>query len=100
MADLGNSKIKDTYGRVLQRDPTTGELQDLDGSNPATLVFDRTTILYDDGNQSSGYVLTSDASGNASWAVADAGTSYWSANTDGTISNSGFTNVGIGTKDP
>jgi len=128
MADLSNSKIKDTYGRLLQRDPTTGELQDLDGANPTNLVFDRTTILYDDGNQQSGYVLKSDALGNASWGEVSTGdlyisaatldntilklqttsgstisvpVSYWSSDGLGNYANSGLTgNIGIGVETP
>ena len=97
MANLGNSKIKDTYTLVLQTD-ASGNLQKLDGTTPSPFIVNG-NLRYVDGNQALNYVLTSDASGNASWSEAG-GTSYWSANTDGTISNSGFTNVGIGTKDP
>ena len=54
-----------------------------------------------DGNEASNYVLTSDGSGNASWAAAGGGTTYWSANTDGSISPSGLTTtIGIGTATP
>ena len=103
MADLSNLKISNTFVRLLQVDPTTSALQDGGGSNPSTLVFDRTTLKYVDGNEALNYVLTSDAAGNASWAAAGGGSSdiYWSANTDGTISPSGLTtSVGIGTTTP
>ena len=69
---------------------------------PSSLVFDRTTLKYVDGNEALNYVLTSDAAGNASWAAAG-GTSdvYWSANTDGSISPSGLTTtIGVGTTTP
>lgn len=38
--------------------------------------LDPTTILYKDGNQASGYVLTSDANGVANWSVASESTLY------------------------
>jgi len=98
MADLGNSKIKDTYTLVLQTD-VSGNLQKLDGTTPSPFIVNG-NLRYVDGNQALNYVLTSDASGNASWAEAG-GTSYWSANTDGSISPSGLTtSVGIGTTTP
>lgn len=68
MADLSNLKISETYGRVLQRDPATGELQDLVGTTPTSIKFNGTTLQYVDGNQQNNYVLISDAQGNASWA--------------------------------
>ena len=99
MADLGNSKIKDTYQLVLQTD-SSGNLQKLDGTTPNPFIVNG-NLRYVDGNQADGYVLKSDASGNASWGVAAAGTSYWSANTDGSISPSGLTpSIGIGTTSP
>ena len=92
MADLGNSKIKDTYTLVLQTD-ASGNLQNLDGTTPSPFIVNG-NLRYVDGNQALNYVLTSDASGNASWTEAG-GTSYWSANTDGSISPSGLTtNIG------
>jgi len=95
MADLSNLQISESFQRVLQRDPTTGFLQDLVGAIPSNIIFNGTTLRYIDGNQQSGYVLTSDANGNASWAVAGGGgvDVYWSANTDGSISTSGDSNV-------
>jgi len=97
MANLGNSKIKDTYTLVLQTD-ASGNLQKLDGTTPNPFIVNG-TLRYTVG-ATDGYVLTSDAVGNASWAEGG-GTTYWSANTDGTISPSGLTtNVGIGTSTP
>ena len=84
MADLSNLKISETYGRVLQRDPATGELQDLVGTAPTSIKFNGTTLQYVDGNQQNNYVLISDAQGNASWAENTGGgsaTVYWSSDT-------------------
>ena len=93
MANLGNQKIKDTYQLVLQTDPS-GNLQNLSGGTPNPFIVNG-NLRYVDGNQADGYVLKSDASGNASWG-AGAGTSYWSANTNGSISPSGTsTNIRI-----
>ena len=126
MANLGNLKIKDTYQLVLQTD-AAGNLQKLDGSTPNPFIVNG-NLRYPDGSQSNGYVLISDASGNASWGpistadifisggsiegnmikllatsgniVSISGLS-WSANTNGDISNSGLTGkVGIGTATP
>jgi len=99
MADIGNQKIKDTYQLVLQTD-ASGNLQNLSGGTPNPFIVNG-NLRYVDGNQASNYVLTSDGSGNASWAAAAGGTSHWSANTNGDIFNSGLTsNVGIGTSTP
>ena len=122
MADLGNQKIKDTYQLVLQTD-TSGNLQNLSGGTPSPFIVNG-NLRYADGTQSSGYVLISDGSGNASWGpVAFSGDVYvtggtieettiqlnstsgldtisipglcWSSSTSGHISNSGLTgNVG------
>ena len=106
MADLSNLKISESYQRVLQRDPTTGFLQDLLGDIPSNIIFNGTTLRYIDGNQQNGYVLTSDANGNASWAPAGGGgvEVYWSSSTadSNAIVNSGLTTskVGIGTTIP
>ena len=127
MADLGNQKIKETYQLVLQTD-TSGNLQNLSGGTPSPFIVNG-NLRYADGTQSSGYVLISDGSGNASWGpVAFSGDVYvtggtingttidlnassggtvsipglsWSSSTSGHISNSGLTgNVGIGTSTP
>tara|TARA_R110002051_G_scaffold72117_1_gene130422 strand:- start:137 stop:1666 length:1530 start_codon:yes stop_codon:yes gene_type:complete len=127
MANLGNQKIKDTYQLVLQTD-ASGNLQKLDGSTPNPFIVNG-NLRYVDGTQNNGYVLLSDASGNASWGpVAFSGDVYisggsingttielqassggtvsvpglsWSSSTSGHISNSGLTgNVGIGTATP
>ena len=87
MADLGNSKIKDTYTLVLQTD-ASGNLQKLDGTTPNPFIVNG-TLRYTVG-PTDGYVLTSDAAGNASW-TEGGGVTYWSANTNGSISPSGRT---------
>jgi hypothetical protein len=52
-----------------------------------------------DGTQQNGYVLTSDASGNASWQPAGAGSGYWSTN-GSDVYNNNAGNVGIGSSNP
>ena len=128
MADLGNSKIKDTYTLVLQTD-AGGNLQNLDGSSPNPFIINQNLRYLDGSTHPSGYVLISDGSGNASWgSVTFSGDVYisggsiegttielnassggtvsipglsWSSSTSGHISNSGLTgNVGIGTSTP
>jgi len=126
MANLGNQKIKDTYQLVLQTD-SSGNLQNLSGGTPNPFIVNG-NLRYVDGNQANGYVLLSDASGNASWGAVVPGDIYisggsingttielnttsgntvsipglsWSSSTSGHISNSGLTgNVGIGTTTP
>ena len=107
MADLSNLKINESFQRVLQRDPTSGYLEDLLGNAPTDIIFNGTTLVYRDDNEADGYVLTSDADGSAKWAPAGGGGStdvYWSASSvDGSfIVNSGMTNskIGIGTLIP
>ena len=127
MANLGNSKIKDTYQLLLQTD-ASGNLQKLDGTTPSPFIFN-SGFTYNVGTIADGYVLISDGSGNASWGpVTFSGDVYisggtiegntiklnassggtisipglsWSANTNGSISNSPRNkNVGIGTPTP
>jgi|TARA_R110001583_G_scaffold141380_3_gene293510 hypothetical protein len=126
MADLSNSKIKDTYQFVLQADGT-GNLQTLLGASPNPLIINN-NLRYVDGNQQSGYVLKSDGNGNASWGEVSTGdlyisaatldntvlklettsgstisvpVSYWSSDGLGNYSNSGLTgNIGVGTSTP
>ena len=76
MANLGNQKIKDTYQLVLQTD-AGGNLQKLDGSSPTPFIINQNLRYLDGTTHPSGYVLTSDGSGNASWnAVAFSGDVY------------------------
>tara|TARA_R110000765_G_scaffold4740_1_gene14969 strand:+ start:1244 stop:2848 length:1605 start_codon:yes stop_codon:yes gene_type:complete len=95
MANLGNSKIKDTYTLVLQTDGS-GNLQNLDGTTPSPFIVNG-NLRYTVG-ATDGYVLTSDAVGNASWGENSHSSTLWSANTDGSISPSGLTtHIGLGT---
>jgi len=122
MSNLGNQKIKDTYQLVLQTD-AGGNLQRLDGSTPNPFIINQNLRYLDGTTHPSGYVLTSNGSGYASWgAVSFSGDVYisggsiegttielnassggtisipglkWSANTDGSISTSGVTDVKI-----
>ena len=99
MADLGNQKIKDTYQLVLQTD-ASGNLQNLTGGTPTPLIING-TLRYTVGTPTDGYILTSDGSGNASWAENSHASTLWSANTDSSISPSGLTtNIGLGTYTP
>ena len=75
MADLSNLKIANTFSRLLQVDPDTTQLQDGIGDNPATIIFNGTTLKYVDGNQQNNYILTSDADGVARWAANSGGNS-------------------------
>ena len=76
MADLGNLKIKDTYQLLLQTD-AGGNLQKLDGSSPNPFIINQNLRYLDGTTHPSGFVLTSDGSGNASWsAVAFSGDVY------------------------
>ena len=126
MADLSNSKIKDTYQFLLQADGS-GNLQTGLGANPNPIII-RGNLTYIDGNQRSGYVLKSDADGKATWGDASVGdlyisaatldntilklettsgstilvpVSYWSSDGLGNYANSGLTgNIGIGIETP
>ena len=84
MANLSDIKISDSFGRLLQVDPTTTELQNLQGANPGTVIFNGTVLRYVDGNQQSGYVMKSDASGNSSWGALTADIYLSAATLNGT----------------
>ena len=64
MADLSNLKIKDTYQNLLQVDG--GMLKNLLGDKPTPFIIGG-SLRYTDGNQTEGYVMKSDSSGNVSW---------------------------------
>ena len=64
MADLSNLKIKDTYQNLLQVDG--GMLKNLLGDKPTPFIIGG-NLRYTDGNQTEGYVMKSDASGNVGW---------------------------------
>lgn len=130
MADLGNLKIKDTYQLVLQAD-ASGNLQKLDGTSPSLTINSAFTynvgtlvdgyVLKSNGSGVASWgalnadIYLSAATLNGTTLELDttsgntlsvdlsslAGDSYWSANTDGSISPSGLTtSVGIGTTTP
>ena len=125
MADLSNLKIKNTYQNVLQLD--SGVLQNLLGNEPNPFIING-NLRYVDGNQQDGYVLKSNAVGDAIWGSASAGdlyisaatldntflrlettsgstivtpVSYWSSDGKGNYANSGLTgHIGVGTTTP
>ena len=125
MADLSNLKIKNTYQNVLQLD--SGALQNLLGQTPSLFEVNG-NLRYIDGNQQDGYVLKSNAVGDAIWGSVSTGdlyvsaatldntilklhttsgntisvpVSYWSTDGNGNYANSGLTgNIGIGTTTP
>jgi hypothetical protein len=130
MADLGNLKIKDTYQLVLQAD-ASGNLQKLDGTSPSLTINSAFTynvgtlvdgyVLKSNGSGVASWgalnadIYLSAATLNGTTLELDttsgntlsvdlsslSGNSYWSANTDGSISPSGLTtSVGIGTTTP
>ena len=82
MADLSNQKIKNTYQNVLQVD-VTGNLQNLTGGTPSLLTING-GLKYVDGTQQSGYVMKSDANGNASWGALNADIYLSAATLNGT----------------
>lgn len=72
MSDISNLLVKDTYNYVLQSDITTGVVYRIGGAIPINPIFSSgvtflQSLRYSDGTEQSGYVLTSDASGNAFW---------------------------------
>jgi len=125
MADLSNLKIKNTYQNLLQLDSDV--LQNLLGNEPNPFIING-NLRYVDGNQQDGYVLKSNAVGDAIWGSASVGdlyisaatldntflrlettsgstivtpVSYWSSDGKGNYANSGLTgNIGIGTPSP
>jgi len=94
----------DATGSVLLlNDDTasTGNFLTIVKQNVTKLAIKSTGVLqYIDGNQASGKVLTSDASGNVSWATVSGGSSYTFStgltNTSGTITNNLSTGVSGG----
>lgn len=91
MADIKGQLIKDSYNYVLQSDITTGIVYRIGGSVPVNPIFlsgitVNGSFTYSDGSEQNGYVLTSDASGNASWKPISAATP-----------SSGVTSITVGT---
>lgn len=91
MADIKGQLIKDTYNFILQSDITTGIVYRIGGSVPTNPIFQsgltiNQSFTYSDGSEQNGYVLTSDAFGNASWKAISAATP-----------SSGVTSITVGT---
>jgi 20S proteasome alpha/beta subunit len=80
MSNISNQLIKDSYNYVLQSDLVTGVVYRIGGDVPTNPKFIsgltiNSTFTYSDGSEFDGYVLTCDASGNATWAPVSATTS-------------------------
>lgn len=91
MADIKGQLIKDSYNYVLQSDITTGIVYRIGGAVPTNPIFQsgltiNQSFTFSDGSEQNGYVLTSDASGNASWRPISAATP-----------SSGVTSITVGT---
>lgn len=77
MSDISNQLIKDSFNYVLQSDIVTGVVYRIGGSIPVNPIFSsgltiNSGFTYSNGTEQNGYVLTCDASGNASWGPASA----------------------------
>lgn len=95
MSNISNQLVKDTYNYVLQSDLITGIVYRIGGAIPINPWFQSGLTIsggftFADSPQS-GYVLTSDAVGNASWQPVSAATSNIPYITGGTYdSNTGI----------
>jgi hypothetical protein len=72
MSDISNQLIKDSYNYVLQSDLSTGVVYRIGGNIPVNPKFIsgltiNSNFNYSNGTEQSGFVLITDASGNASW---------------------------------
>jgi len=72
MSDISNQLIKDSYNYVLQSDLSTGIVYRIGGGIPVNPKFlsgltINTNFNYSNGTEQPGFVLITDASGNASW---------------------------------
>ena len=72
MSDISSQLIKDSYDYVLQSDLNTGIVYRIGGNIPVNPIFlsgltVNSTFTFADGSENDGYVLTSDAFGNATW---------------------------------
>jgi hypothetical protein len=90
MSDISNQLIKDSYNYVLQSDITTGVVYRIGGTIPVNPIFQSGLTIqqnfnFSDGSEGFGYVLTSDASGNATWQPVSAATP-----------SSGVTSINVG----
>jgi len=80
MSNISSQLIKDSYNYVLQSDLFTGIVYRIGGDVPTNPKFIsgltiNSSFTYSDGSEFDGYVLTCDASGNATWAPVSAATS-------------------------
>lgn len=80
MADISNQFIKDSFDYVLQSDLVTGIVFRIGGSIPNNPIFQQglsvnSSFTYSDGSEFTGFVLTCDAFGNATWGPVSGATS-------------------------
>jgi hypothetical protein len=80
MSNISGQLIKDSYNYVLQSDLISGIVYRIGGSvaeNPKFIsgLTVNANFTYSDGSEFDGFVLTCDASGNATWAPVSAATS-------------------------
>ena len=90
MADIKGQLIKDSYNYVLQSDVATGVVYRIGGSVPTNPIFQsgltiNQSFTFSDGSEQSGYVLTSDSFGNATW-----------KSVSGATPSSGVTSITVG----
>jgi hypothetical protein len=89
MSNISNQLVKDTYNYVLQSDLFTGIVYRIGGDIPINPWFQSGLTIsggfkFSDSPQT-GYVLTSDASGNASWQPVSAATGNYLSISGGTL---------------
>jgi hypothetical protein len=89
MSNISNQLVKDTYNYVLQSDLFTGIVYRIGGSIPINPWFQSGLTIsggftFSDSPQP-GYVLTSDALGNASWQPVSAATGNYLSISGGTL---------------
>lgn len=82
MSDISNLLIKDSYDYVIQVDPITREVLRIGGSVPTNPIFSSGVTVngsfkYSNGTEAPGYILISDAFGNATWAPTLTGTTIY-----------------------
>ena len=72
MADIKDQLIKDSYNYVLQSDLSTGVVYRIGGAIPVNPIFSsgltiNDSFVYSGAGEQNGYVLFTDANGNAYW---------------------------------
>lgn len=100
MSDISGQLIKNSYNYVLQSDIISGIVHRIGGDVPTNPKFIsgltvNTVFTYSNGTEVDGYVLTCDASGNASWEPVS-GTTPSSGVTSVTVTNGLSGNVTTG----